>query len=71
MLKNRLIEVTVTLIFIVSFLLYLFFGFQHFAGFKYASIINKSILTILTINIYFGLLYFIYRFIKWITTRKP
>ncbi len=66
MYKSRLIEVTVTVIFIGSLILYLFFGFQYFAGFKYAPTINKIILTILAINICLGLLYFGYRFIKWV-----
>ena len=65
--KSRLVEVTVTAVFIGSILLYLLFGLWHFAGFKYASAINKFILTILSINIYLGLLYFIYRFLRWIT----
>ena len=64
--RKRTFEVTVTAIFIGSLFLYLIIGFRHFAGFQYASTITKVILTILTINIYFGLLYFAYRFIKWI-----
>ena len=64
--KNRLVEVTVTVIFIGSLLVYLLFGFWHFAGFEYAPTINKVIIVILTINIYLGLLYFAYRFIKWV-----
>lgn len=64
--KNRLVEVTVTVMFIGSLFLFLLFGFQHFAGFEYASTINKLILIILGINIYLGLLYYVYRVIKWV-----
>ena len=64
--NKRTIEVTVTIIFIGSIFLYLFFGFKNFAGFKYAPPFDKFIVTILVINIYLSLLYFTYRFVKWI-----
>lgn len=64
--KNRLIETIVTIIFIGSFFLYIFFGFWYFAGFEYASPFVKFIIMILGMNIYLGLLYFCYRFIRWI-----
>jgi len=64
--KNRRVEVVITVIFIGSILSYFIFGFWYFAGFEYASIVNKVIISILTINIYLGLLYFTYRFLKWV-----
>ena len=64
--KNRLVEVVATIIFIGSLFLYLLFGFWYFAGLEYATPINKFIIIILTINIYLGLLYFCYRFIRWL-----
>ena len=67
--KNRLVEVTVTVIFIGSLLLYLFFGFWYFAGFEYASKVDALIITILAINIFGGVLYFFYRFIKWMVIK--
>ena len=63
--KNRNIEDIITAIFTVSFLMFLFYGFKYFAGFEYASKVDALIITILAINIFGGVLYFFYRFIKW------
>lgn len=63
--KSRLVEVSVVITLLVSILLYWFFGFLYFAGFEYAPTIIKIVLIVLTVNIYFCLLYFIYRLIRW------
>ncbi len=67
--KNRLTEVAITLIFIISLLLNGFFGFLYFAGLKYVPPIIKIVSFISVINIYLGLFYFVYRFIKWVIRR--
>ena len=67
--KNRNIEDIITAIFTVSFLMFLFYGFKYFAGFEYASKVDALIITILAINIFGGVLYFFYRFIKWMVIK--
>lgn len=59
-------EQAIAAIFIISIFLNFYYGFKYSAGFEYASKIDIIIITILTLNIYGGILYFLYRFIKWI-----
>lgn len=64
--KKRIVEATVTIIFIGSLFLNLFFGFKYFAGYQYASRLDANIIGIITIAIYLCLIYYLYRFIQWL-----
>jgi len=63
---NKNSEQVIVAIFIISIFLNFYYGFRYSAGFEYASKIDVIIITILTLNIYVGILYFVYRFIKWV-----
>ena len=67
--KSSNTEDIIIAIFVVSILLNFYYGFKYSAGFEYASNRDKLIMTILLVNIYGGLLYFFYRFIKWVSIR--
>lgn len=67
--KSRNPEGIITAIFIMSIIFNFYYGFKYYTGFQYASKADRIIITILTINIYWGLLYFLYRFIKWVAIK--
>jgi hypothetical protein len=66
MTKERSVEITISLIFFTSLLLYWILGFRYYAGLEYAPIGVKAVFLISMANICLGILYFVYRFIKWL-----
>ena len=64
--KNRIIEVAVSVAFILSLIINLFLGVRYFAGFQYAPLVIKYILVCTTVVIYLSLLYFVFRFLRWL-----
>ena len=64
--STRHIEVTVTVTFIVSIILIIFYGFKYFAGFQYASTFDRPIISTLGVIFILCLLYFVYRVQKWL-----
>ena len=62
----RKVEVVVTTTFILSLLLYLIFGFVYYSGFQYAPLFMKVIIFILMIDIVLSLVYFFWRFFRWL-----
>ena len=64
--KHRAVEVTILVVFITCLGLIWFLSFKYFAGLKYASPAEQSLLKVVTIVFYLCLLYFAYRFLEWV-----
>ena len=65
MVNKRSLEVTVAATFITCIILIFFYGFKYFAGFQYASQLDRVIISFLGIIFLLCLLYFVYRFFEW------
>lgn len=64
--KRRLVEVTITITFVLCIILSWYLGMKNFAGLAYASHLEQFLLKAVTFVFYLCLLYFAYRALDWL-----